>query len=86
VAVPRDLSIVGFGGLLISQTTWPRITTVHQPTISMARMAADALIAGFGKPVSEIGRVIEISNSRSGNRWRIFRPDVSLQRHQIVLK
>jgi LacI family transcriptional regulator len=60
VAVPRDLSIVGFGGLLISQTTWPRITTVHQPTISMARMAADALIAGFGKPVSEIGRVIEI--------------------------
>ncbi|WP_068092862.1 LacI family DNA-binding transcriptional regulator [Novosphingobium rosa] len=60
MAVPQDLSIVGFGGLLISQTTWPRITTVHQPTIRMARMAADELIAGFGKPVEEIGRVIEI--------------------------
>lgn len=43
--VPTQLSIFGFGGLLISQSTWPRISTVSQPTIAMARMAADALIA-----------------------------------------
>ncbi|WP_164852683.1 LacI family DNA-binding transcriptional regulator [Novosphingobium umbonatum] len=43
--VPAQLSIFGFGGLLISQSTWPRISTVSQPTIAMARMAADALIA-----------------------------------------
>ncbi|HWU03452.1 MAG TPA: LacI family DNA-binding transcriptional regulator [Novosphingobium sp.] len=49
LGVPGDVSIVGFGGLLISQSTWPRITTVSQPTIAMARMAANALIATSAK-------------------------------------
>lgn len=43
--VPRDLSIVGFGGLLVSEMSWPRITTVYQPTIAMARELASSLIA-----------------------------------------
>lgn len=60
IAVPADLSIVGFGGLLVSQTTWPRITTVNQPTIHMARLAAEGLIDGFGKPFADMGRVVEI--------------------------
>lgn len=59
IAVPGALSIVGFGGLLISQHTWPRITTVHQPTIPMARLAAETLIEAFGKAEPGIDRVIE---------------------------
>lgn len=44
--VPADLSIVGFGGLVVSEQTWPRITTVSQPTIEMARKATESLIHG----------------------------------------
>lgn len=46
--VPRDLSIVGFGGLLVSEMTWPRISTVYQPTIAMARDLARKLIESAG--------------------------------------
>lgn len=42
--IPADLSIVGFGGLVVSEQTWPRLTTVSQPTIEMARRATEALI------------------------------------------
>lgn len=48
IQVPRDLSIIGFGGLLVSEMSWPRITTVHQPTIAMARELSALLIEHAG--------------------------------------
>ncbi|MCX7284553.1 MAG: LacI family DNA-binding transcriptional regulator [Novosphingobium sp.] len=51
--VPKDLSIVGFGGLLVSEMTWPRITTVYQPTIAIARELAGLLIAHAGEQPAE---------------------------------
>lgn len=43
IAVPEDLSIVGYGDLLISKQTWPRLTTVGQPIIDMAHDVVEAL-------------------------------------------
>lgn len=49
ISVPDDLSLVGFGGLAIADHTWPRITTVSQPTIEIARIAGQKLIAQGGQ-------------------------------------
>lgn len=46
--VPGDLSVMGFGGLLVSEMTWPRISTIYQPTIAMARELATLLIESAG--------------------------------------
>jgi len=42
--VPRDLSVVGFDGLELSQSVVPRLTTVRQPLEEMARMAVGLLV------------------------------------------
>ena len=44
VAVPRDLSIVGFEDSPFSRQSWPRLTTAHQPNTDIAQSAADLLI------------------------------------------
>ncbi|EQB16847.1 LacI family DNA-binding transcriptional regulator [Novosphingobium lindaniclasticum] len=45
LAVPNDLSVVGFDDSWISRNVWPPLTTINQPISEMARIAADALIA-----------------------------------------
>ncbi len=44
IDVPGQLSLVGFGGLAVSTHTWPRIATVRQSTIEIARLAGNSLI------------------------------------------
>lgn len=44
LAVPRDLSIVGFGDGAVAARRWPPLTTVHWPVAAMARAAARRLI------------------------------------------
>ncbi len=44
IAVPQDLSIVGFDNSMVASVVWPTLTTIHQPTFQMARMATDALL------------------------------------------
>jgi DNA-binding LacI/PurR family transcriptional regulator len=43
LAVPRDLSIVGFDGIAATTWTQPSLTTVEQPIEQMAETAVDAL-------------------------------------------
>ncbi len=45
IRIPEELSIVGFGSLVISQQTAPQIATVSQPTTEMARQIGAHLIA-----------------------------------------
>lgn len=45
LAIPEDISIVGFDDAEISRIVWPRLTTVRQPVFDMAATAADMLIA-----------------------------------------
>lgn len=46
MAVPRDLSIIGFDDTPVAAHVWPPLTTVRYPVVSMARSAALKLIAG----------------------------------------
>jgi LacI family transcriptional regulator len=43
--VPRDLSIVGFDALEMSQAAVPRLTTVRQPIEEMARISVELLMS-----------------------------------------
>lgn len=46
IAIPDDLSVVGFDGILISDLVVPRLTTAAQPVASIANCATDLLIDG----------------------------------------
>src|SRR3546814_3094538 len=60
LTVPADLSLVGFGGLAIAQHSWPRITTVSQPTIEIARIAGQHLIEGGARLAEGRGQVLTV--------------------------
>lgn len=45
IAIPAELSIVGYDDSAIAQVVYPRLTTIHQPVRELARSAADILIA-----------------------------------------
>lgn len=44
LAVPRDVSVCGFDDTPIAQQIWPALTTVHQPSHDMGRIAALQLL------------------------------------------
>ena len=47
LSVPRDMSIVGFDDLPITQYTTPQLTTVHVPAAEMGRRAAQQLLGAI---------------------------------------
>ncbi len=50
LAVPRELSIVGFDDSRAATLVWPALTTVRQPVAEMAMAAVDLLLSGELKP------------------------------------
>lgn len=52
IDVPNELSIVGFENSPFSRQTWPKLTTVHQPTREIAQTATQMLIAHKQKKTS----------------------------------
>lgn len=44
LAIPEDISIVGFEDSPFSRQTWPKLTTVHQPNLDIAAKATSLLI------------------------------------------
>jgi LacI family transcriptional regulator len=48
VAVPERLSVVGFDNSPAGESSWPPLTTVHQPIAEMAEAAVNMLIKQFG--------------------------------------
>ena len=53
VAIPEELSIVGFEDSPFSRQTWPKLTTVHQPNKLIAQTATELLIENQGYKQSE---------------------------------
>src|SRR5207244_7945318 len=45
LAVPLDLSVVGFDDTALATSVWPELTTVKQPIAAMAEAALELLIA-----------------------------------------
>jgi LacI family transcriptional regulator len=48
LAIPRDLSIVGFDDTPVSMRLWPALTTVRWPILDMGRAAAEKLLGAEG--------------------------------------
>jgi LacI family transcriptional regulator len=46
IRIPEDLSVCGFDDTPISRQLFPSLTTIHQPTDEMGRIATHALL-GF---------------------------------------
>ncbi len=51
--IPKDLSIVGFEDSPFSRQTWPKLTTVHQPNVKIAKVATELLIANSKETVDK---------------------------------
>jgi LacI family transcriptional regulator len=56
--IPEDVSICGFDDTPLSQQTFPALTTVHQPSRDMGRLATQELLASLRTP--ESGRMLHI--------------------------
>jgi LacI family transcriptional regulator len=56
--IPEDVSICGFDDTPLSQQTFPPLTTVHQPSRDMGRLATLELLASLRTP--ESGRMLHI--------------------------
>lgn len=54
LAIPDDLSIIGFDDTAIAAHMWPPLTTVRWPIISMARSAALKLVGDVVDPGTEV--------------------------------
>lgn len=48
VAIPSELSVVGFDDNAFSRGTWPSLTTIHQPLEEFGRMAMEILSSARG--------------------------------------
>ncbi|WP_214467628.1 LacI family DNA-binding transcriptional regulator [Microbacterium flavescens] len=57
MAVPRDLSVVGFDDLAVAELAHPRLTTVHQPLREMAEQATELVLQLLDHPRPEITRI-----------------------------
>jgi LacI family transcriptional regulator len=44
IQVPGQLSVAGYDDTYVARITWPRLTTVHQPSYDMAWSATDLLL------------------------------------------
>ena len=49
IAVPDDLSIIGFDDSEIAETMWPALTTVRQPLYEFGSVAMEMLIQNSDK-------------------------------------
>lgn len=54
---PDDLSVIGYGGLPISEHLIPRLTTVAQPVERMGSLAVDVLLQQIAEPETPVERV-----------------------------
>ncbi|WP_114953174.1 LacI family DNA-binding transcriptional regulator [Sphingosinicella terrae] len=64
LAVPEDISIVGFDDTAPATTVWPELTTVRQPISAMAEAALELLLEDVrerrsGSPTGAVERVLE---------------------------
>lgn len=56
--IPEDVSVCGFDDTPMSSQIFPALTTVHQPTHEMGRIATLELLASIRKP--ELGQMVRV--------------------------
>lgn len=68
--IPGKLAVAGFDDTPIAMTTWPTLTTVHQPITEMAEQATLALITELGGTKDNVGgvdRIVEFAVIERGS-------------------
>ena len=60
MSIPKDMSVAGYDGILLSQVLRPRLTTYRQDTEAMGREAARQLVEIIERPKEWIPRQIMI--------------------------
>lgn len=63
IAVPAELSIVGFDDDEIARMAWPSLTTINQPNAEMATAAVDLLIGNTARERTDQGDCVELCYS-----------------------
>lgn len=58
IAVPGQLSILGYDGIMESGITYPALSTVRQPIHEMGQRAAQALLAHMNDPEAPVQQVV----------------------------
>ena len=53
ISVPKDISITGFDGLLLTQYIYPRLTTIRQSEPQLAKCGLAALLEAISKEDEE---------------------------------
>lgn len=62
LAVPEDLSVVGFDDVPLASQVWPALTTIRQPIPAMAAQAAQLLLRNLrGEPDDPTTHIVESS-------------------------
>lgn len=61
LTVPEDVSVVGYDGIPFSQLMVPKLTTYHQDTVEIGKVAARQLIGLIERPSLTFHEVIYIS-------------------------
>lgn len=59
--IPEDISIAGYDGITISQVLEPKLTTLHQDTQTIGRMAAEELIRLVEQPKITIAEKLVVA-------------------------
>ncbi len=60
LAIPEDLSVVGFDDVPLASQVWPALTTIRQPIPAMAAQAAELLLRQLrGEPYDRSQHVVE---------------------------
>jgi LacI family transcriptional regulator len=70
LAIPEELSVVGFDDVPLASQVWPALTTIRQPIPAMAAQAAELLLRQLrGEPYDRSGRVVESALMFRQSHW-----------------
>ena len=82
LAVPADLSVVGYDNIPLSGYTLPSLTTVDQPKQALGRRAVALCLDGLaGKPVTDEvldGQLVIRQSARPGRGPRVLIGEVTI--------
>ncbi len=59
-SVPKEISVIGYDGITIGQTLFPKLTTMRQDVAGIGGSAADQLISQIEHPKTTIKQIITI--------------------------
>jgi LacI family transcriptional regulator len=66
IGIPRDLSVIGFDNISLTEMVTPTLTTIAQPTYQMGRQAAKLLIA----------KIMDAADYKGPQRLLTFSPEL----------